>query len=142
LEKTKARGLVVKSWAPQVDVLRHRATGAFVTHCGWNSILEGITAGVPLLCWPLYAEQRLNKVFMVEDARVGVEMAGYDGEAVTAEEVEAKVRWVMHSEDGRALRGRAMAAKEKALEALQQGGTSHNALLELLSDLGMRHSSE
>jgi hypothetical protein len=142
LDRTKARGLVVKSWAPQVDVLRHRATGAFVTHCGWNSILEGITAGVPLLCWPLYAEQRLNKVFMVEDARVGVEMAGYDGEAVTAEEVEAKVRWVMHSEDGRALRGRAMAAKEKALEALQQGGTSHNALLELLSDLGMRHSSE
>ncbi|AQK87760.1 UDP-glycosyltransferase 88A1 [Zea mays] len=121
---------------------RFLATGAFVTHCGWNSILEGITAGVPLLCWPLYAEQRLNKVFMVEDARVGVEIAGYDGEVVTAEEVEAKVRWVMHSEDGRALRGSSMAAKEKALEALQQGGTSHNALLELLSDLGMRHSSE
>ena len=90
--------------------LRHRATGAFVTHCGWNSVLEGITAGVPLLCWPLYAEQRLNKVFMVEETRVGVEMAGYDREVVTAQEVEAKVRWVMDSEDGRALRPRAMVA--------------------------------
>ncbi|EES19849.1 hypothetical protein BDA96_09G218000 [Sorghum bicolor] len=136
LERTKARGLVAKSWAPQADVLRHRATGAFVTHCGWNSVLEGITAGVPLLCWPLYAEQRLNKVFMVEEARVGVEMAGYDREVVTAEEVEAKVRWVMDSEDGRALRARVMVAKEKAVEAVQQGGTSHNALVELLADLG------
>ena len=92
LERTKARGLVAKSWAPQADVLRHRATGAFVTHCGWNSVLEGIAAGVPLLCWLLYAEQRLNKAFMVEEARVGVQMAGYDREVVAAE-VQAKVRW-------------------------------------------------
>lgn len=59
---------------------------------GWNSILEGITAGVPLLCWPLYTEQRLNKVLMVEEVRVGVQMAGYDREVVAAE-VQAKVRW-------------------------------------------------
>ncbi|OEL28047.1 Anthocyanidin 5,3-O-glucosyltransferase [Dichanthelium oligosanthes] len=138
LARTEGRGLVVKSWAPQADVLRHRATGAFVTHCGWNSTLEGITAAVPLLCWPLYAEQRLNKVFIVEAARVGVEMAGYDRdrEVVAAEEVESKVRWLMESEEGRALRGRRAAlAKEKALEALQQGGTSYNALLEFVRDL-------
>lgn len=50
MEATRGRGLVVKLWAPQVEVLRHRATGAFVTHCGWNSTLEGITAGLLLLC--------------------------------------------------------------------------------------------
>ncbi|CAL4909234.1 unnamed protein product [Urochloa decumbens] len=133
LERTGGRGLVVKSWAPQAEVLRHGATGAFVTHCGWNSTLEGVTAGVPLLCWPLYAEQRVNKVFIVEEARLGVEMAGYDGEtAVAVEEVESKVRWVMGSEGGRALRERAEVAKEKAMEALEQGGTSHNDLLEFL----------
>ncbi|CAL4894531.1 unnamed protein product [Urochloa decumbens] len=133
LERTGGRGLVVKSWAPQAEVLRHGATGAFVTHCGWNSTLEGVTAGVPLLCWPLYAEQRVNKVFVVEEARLGVEMAGYGAEtAVAAEEVESKVRWVMGSEEGRALRGRAEVAKERALEALEQGGTSHNDLLEFL----------
>jgi hypothetical protein len=65
LERTKGRCFVVKSWTPQVEVLRYRATGAFVTHCGWNSTLEGVTAGLPLLCWPLYAEQQLNKVHIV-----------------------------------------------------------------------------
>jgi UDP:flavonoid glycosyltransferase YjiC (YdhE family) len=60
-----------------VDVLHHRATGAFVTHCGWNSVLEGVTAGVPMLCWPLYTEQKMNKVFIVEEYGVGVELAGW-----------------------------------------------------------------
>nr|CAB3478216.1 unnamed protein product [Digitaria exilis] len=93
LERTKGQGLVVKSWAPQVEVLGHRATGAFVTHCGWNSTLEGIMAGLPLLCWPLYAEQRLNKVFIVEEMKLGVALRGFDEEVVKAEEVEAKVKW-------------------------------------------------
>ncbi|XBJ26853.1 hypothetical protein VPH35_004204 [Triticum aestivum] len=135
LERTGGRGLVVKSWAPQADVLRHRATGAFVTHCGWNSTLEAIVAGQPLICWPLYAEQRQNKVFVVEEMGAGVEMAGYDGEVVAAAEVEAKVRWVMESKGGEALRERAMAAKEKALEALQEGGASRTAFAEFLRDL-------
>uniref|UniRef100_J3L3T3 Glycosyltransferase n=1 Tax=Oryza brachyantha TaxID=4533 RepID=J3L3T3_ORYBR len=110
-EATNGRGLVVKSWAPQVEVLRHRATGAFVTHCGWNSTLESITAGVPLLCWPLYAEQRMNKVLLVEEMKLGVEMRGYD-EEVAAAEVEAKIRWVMESEGGQALRQRVATVKD------------------------------
>jgi hypothetical protein len=57
LDRTRGRGLVVSTWAPQVQALRHRATGALVTHCGWNSTLEALTAGVPLVCWPMYAEQ-------------------------------------------------------------------------------------
>ena len=71
LERTKDRGLVVKSWVPQVDVLNHQATGAFVTHCGWNSTMEGIMAGIPMLCWPLYADQKMNKTFMVEEPDIG-----------------------------------------------------------------------
>jgi hypothetical protein len=118
LERTKHQGLVVKSWAPQVEVLRHRATLAFMTHCGWNSTLEGITAGLPLLCWPLYAEQSMNKVFIVEEMKLGVEMRGYNEEMVKAKEVETKVRWVVESEDGKALKGRAMAMKDKATESL------------------------
>ncbi|RCV19287.1 hypothetical protein SEVIR_3G389600v4 [Setaria viridis] len=138
-ERTRDRGLVVGSWAPQVDVLRHRATGAFLTHCGWNSTLEGVTAGVPLLCWPLAAEQGLNKVFIVEEMRLGVEMrrTSRAGDVVKAEEVEAKVRWVMEgSDDGaRALRDRAAAARDRAAEALADGGTSQAAFLEFLKDL-------
>ncbi|KAL6616013.1 hypothetical protein ACP70R_038283 [Stipagrostis hirtigluma subsp. patula] len=135
LERTKDRGLVLKSWAPQVDVLRHRATGAFLTHCGWNSTLEGITAGLPLLCWPLYAEQRLNKVFIVEEMKLGVEMRGYNEEVVKADEVETKVRWVLESEGGQVLRARVVAVKDKAAEALKEGGSSHVAFVHFLQDL-------
>jgi len=95
LERTRGRGLVVKLWAPQVEVLRHTATGVFVTHCGWNSVLEAIMAGVPMLCWPLYAEQKMNKVLMVEEIGIGVELAGWQNGLVRAEELEAKVRLVI-----------------------------------------------
>ncbi|KAL6616009.1 hypothetical protein ACP70R_038279 [Stipagrostis hirtigluma subsp. patula] len=135
LDRTKDRGLIVKSWVPQMDVLRHRATGAFVTHCGWNSTLEGITAGLPLLCWPLYSEQRMNKVFIVEEMKLGVELEGYDEEVVKADEVTAKVRLVMDSQQGRELRERAVAAKNSAAEALEEGGMSHTAFGEFLNDL-------
>ncbi|XP_072993204.1 UDP-glycosyltransferase 88F5-like [Typha latifolia] len=107
LERTRERGFVVKSWAPQVEVLGHVAVGGFVTHCGWNSTLEGIVAGLPLICWPLYAEQRMNKVFLVEEMRVGVEIEGYDEDLVKAEEVEKKIRWLMESEEGSVIRERA-----------------------------------
>nr|CAK26792.1 putative glucosyl transferase [Sporobolus stapfianus] len=135
LERTKERGLVLKSWAPQVDVLHHRATGAFVTHCGWNSTLEGIMAGIPLLCWPLYAEQRMNKVFIVDELKLGVEMRGYNQEVVKAEEVESKVRWVLESEAGQAIRERVLAMKDKAAEALKEGGPSHVEFVKFLKDL-------
>uniref|UniRef100_A0ACD5U0M0 Uncharacterized protein n=1 Tax=Avena sativa TaxID=4498 RepID=A0ACD5U0M0_AVESA len=95
LDRTGGRGFVVKQWAPQAEVLRHRATGAFVTHCGWNSVLEGVTAGVPMLCWPLHSEQKMNKVHMVGEMGVAEEMIGWQQGLVQADEVERKVRLVM-----------------------------------------------
>ncbi|WVZ99326.1 hypothetical protein U9M48_044647 [Paspalum notatum var. saurae] len=133
LERTHGRGLVVKLWAPQVDVLHQRATGAFVTHCGWNSVLEGVTAGVPMICWPLYSEQKMNKVFMVEEYGVGVEMVGWQQSLVKAEEVEAKVRLVMESEEGERLRARVKAQKDAAAMAWKDGGSSRMAFGQFLS---------
>ncbi|KAL5201553.1 hypothetical protein ABZP36_035907 [Zizania latifolia] len=137
--RTRGRGLVVNNWVPQPEVLRHRATGAFVTHCGWNSVLEGITAGVPMLCWPLYAEQRINKVLVVEDMGVGVEMEGWLEGLVTADEVEAKVRLVMESEHGRKLRARAEAYKQSAAMAWKDGGSSRAAFAHVLSEMDAAH---
>ncbi|WVZ66331.1 hypothetical protein U9M48_015570 [Paspalum notatum var. saurae] len=139
LERTSGRGLVVKHWAPQVEALHHRATGAFVTHCGWNSALEGITAGVPMLCWPMYAEQKMNKVFMVEEAKVGVEMVGWQRGLVTAEEVEAKVRLVMESEEGERLRARVAAHRDAATVASKTGSSSRAAFGQFLSDAANLH---
>ncbi|XP_037409466.1 anthocyanidin 5,3-O-glucosyltransferase-like [Triticum dicoccoides] len=135
LEKTAGRGFVVKNWAPQAEVLRHGAVGAFVTHCGWNSVLEGIVSGVPMICWPLYAEQRMNKVHVVEEMKVGVAVEGYEEGLVKAEEVAAKVRLVMASEEGSKLREKLVAAKEMAAAAVKDGGSSDVAFHEFLMDL-------
>jgi hypothetical protein len=132
LARTECRGLVVKSWAPQSEVLTHAAVGGFVTHCGWNSVLEAITGGVPMLAWPMYAEQRMNKVFLVEELRLAVALEGYDKGMVEDEEVAAKVRWLMESDGGRELRERTRAAMRQAKEAISDGGESTTSLLELV----------
>ncbi|CAA6665877.1 unnamed protein product [Spirodela intermedia] len=80
VERTKRLGLVVSSWAPQVKILRHESTGGFLTHCGWNSSLESVVHGVPMIAWPLYAEQKMNAVLLVEDVKVALRpRTGEDG---------------------------------------------------------------
>ncbi|KAI4999931.1 hypothetical protein ZWY2020_004520 [Hordeum vulgare] len=132
LDRTKEKGLVVKSWAPQRDVLMHQAVAVFVTHCGWNSVLESIMAGVPMLAWPLYAEQRVNKVFLEKELGLALAMDGYDKEVVEAEEVAAKVKWMMDSDGGRVIRERTQAAMRQANEAMREGGQSEATLARLV----------
>jgi hypothetical protein len=135
LERTKDKSMVVKTWAPQIHVLHHESVGGFVTHCGWNSILEAVTAGKPMICWPLYAEQRLNKALLVDHGmRLGVAIEGYDQNMVEAEEVEAKVRWLMEAEGGKLLKERTNAMKLEAAEALSEAGSSSKAFLQFLTD--------
>nr|BAK02860.1 predicted protein [Hordeum vulgare subsp. vulgare] len=138
LDRTGGRGVVVKQWAPQAEVLRHRATGAFVTHCGWNSVLEGVTAGVPMLCWPLYAEQKMNMLRMVGEMGLAAEMVGWQQGLVESAEVEGKVRLVMDSEDGRELRAAAAAHKDGGVATWSDGGSSRAALARFLSDVDRR----
>ncbi|XP_030939821.1 UDP-glycosyltransferase 89B2-like [Quercus lobata] len=71
-DHVEGRGLVIKGWAPQVAILRHRAVGLFLTHCGWNSVLEGIIAGVVMLTWPMGAEQFANAKLLVDELGVGI----------------------------------------------------------------------
>ncbi|KAK8916721.1 Anthocyanidin 5,3-O-glucosyltransferase [Platanthera zijinensis] len=131
LERTVENGLVVKSWAPQAEVLLHAAVGAFVTHCGWNSVLEAVVGGVPMAAWPLYAEQRLNKVMLVEMG-LAVEMRGYKSGLVAAAEVEEKVRGLFEAEWGRQLRKTMEGVRLAAEAALTDGGSSTVAVNELL----------
>uniref|UniRef100_A0A0E0JNP1 Glycosyltransferase n=1 Tax=Oryza punctata TaxID=4537 RepID=A0A0E0JNP1_ORYPU len=132
LRRTKGRGLVVMSWVPQREVLEHGAVGGFVTHCGWNSVLEAVTAGVPMLAWPLYAEQRMNKVRLVE-MRLAVAVEGYDKGVVTADEIQEKTKWLLDSDGGRELRERTSVAMRQVKEAVSDNGESKMALLELVS---------
>ncbi|XP_024027547.1 UDP-glycosyltransferase 88A1-like [Morus notabilis] len=132
LDRTKDRGLVVKNWAPQVDVLRHDSVGGFVTHCGWNSILESICAGVPVVAWPLYAEQRLNRIVLVNEIKIALPMNESDDGFVSAIEVEKRVTELMTSSESRdSVRKRALAMKQEARAALSDGGSSRAALTKL-----------
>ncbi|XP_039115995.1 UDP-glycosyltransferase 88A1-like [Dioscorea cayenensis subsp. rotundata] len=133
-DRTEGRGMVVKDWAPQVEVLNHEATGGFVTHCGWNSVLEAVCAGVGMIAWPLYAEQKMNKVVLVEEMKLAVEMKGYDKGMVTAKEVETRVRWFMESDGGTELRERAKEMKDRAAAAVSDGGSSHATVVKLTGE--------
>ncbi|KAJ0753149.1 putative UDP-glucuronosyl/UDP-glucosyltransferase, UDP-glycosyltransferase family [Helianthus annuus] len=133
LERTKDRGLVVKKWAPQVAILNHKSVGGFVTHCGWNSILEAVCAGVPMVAWPLYAEQRFNRVVLRDEMKLALPMDESEGGLVTAMEVEKRVRELMEGEEGIVIREVAKARKEEAAIAMSDGGSSRVALSKLVA---------
>ncbi|KAB1204739.1 Anthocyanidin 5,3-O-glucosyltransferase [Morella rubra] len=138
LERTKDRGMVVKTWAPQVAVLRKDSVGGFVTHCGWNSVLEAVVAGVPMVAWPLYSEQHLNRNVLVNDMKmaIGLEHREDDG-FVSEDELERRIRELMESEEGRELRERSWKMREMALAALgSESGSSTTALAKLVQAFG------
>ncbi|KAL7169030.1 hypothetical protein ACSBR2_034122 [Camellia fascicularis] len=122
LERTKEMGLVVKSWAPQAAVLRHESVGGFVTHCGWNSVVEAVSAGVPMVAWPLYAEQRLNSVVLVGEMKVGIAIAIDDDGWVRGDEIERCLRELMGSRKGEEVRKRSEEMRVMASEAWMVGG--------------------
>nr|ABK25443.1 unknown [Picea sitchensis] len=127
-QRTKDRGLVVTSWAPQVAILAHPSTGGFVSHCGWNSVLESVSHGVTIIAWPLQAEQRTTAFFLVNDIKMAVRTKmGADG-IVTKEEVEKAAKELMEGEDGKKKRERARELRESAKAALAEGGSSRQAL--------------
>ncbi|KAM1070222.1 hypothetical protein COP2_002091 [Malus domestica] len=134
LGRTKDRGLVVKMWAPQVAVLNHDSVGGFVTHCGWNSVLEAVCAGVPMVAWPLYAEQRFNRVVLVEEIKIALPMDDSKDGFVSAAEVEKRVTELMNSDsmEGNSIRVRAKDMQIEARAALSESGTSRVALTRLL----------
>lgn len=138
LERTKGKGLVWPRWAPQTEILAHASVGGFVTHCGWNSILESLWHGVPMAPWPLYAEQPLNAFELVACMGVAVELRVRDGSSVPVEaaELERAVRSLMGgSEEGRKAREKAMEMKAACRKAVEKGGSSYAAAQKVVQDM-------
>nr|AYC63485.1 UDP-glycosyltransferase [Scoparia dulcis] len=111
-DETKDRGLII-SWCPQENVLNHPSVGAFLTHCGWNSTIEGIAAGVPFLCFPCLSEQPMNAKFVCDDWGFGIEIGKKSGR----DEIANVVKKLMDGENGKVMKKRAKEWKAKALEA-------------------------
>ena len=125
LGRTKVVGLVVPTWAlHMVSVLQHPSTGAFLSHCLWNSILESMTTdhGVPMIAWTLYAEQKMNATMLVEEVGVAVKPVGIPRKGVVdKEEIERVVRLVLESEEGNVMSRKARELKESAVKTLKFG---------------------
>ncbi|KAL6614903.1 hypothetical protein ACP70R_037173 [Stipagrostis hirtigluma subsp. patula] len=131
IERTRGAGLAVPQSAPQVEVLNHRAVGGFLTHCGWNSTLEAVAAGVPMLAWPLFGEQRMNAVKLSSEG-VGVALRvrapEEDDGVVPREEVAAAATELMAGVKGAAARKKARELRAEAEKAAAPGGPGHQAL--------------
>ncbi|KAF8364707.1 hypothetical protein HHK36_033317 [Tetracentron sinense] len=135
LERTDGKGLVC-GWTPQVAVLAHHAIGGFVSHCGWNSVLESLWFGVPIAVWPLYAEQKLNAFELVKELGLAVEIregGGGDDMVVVAEEVERGVRSVMDGDNE--VRKRVQEMGENSRKSVMEGGSSFASFGRLIKDL-------
>ncbi|KAK5818944.1 hydroquinone glucosyltransferase-like [Gossypium arboreum] len=133
LERTKGRGLVVASWAPQAQVLSHGSTGGFLTHCGWNSTLESVVNGVPLIAWPLYAEQKMNALMLIEDIKVALRPKPNENGLVGKDEIAKAVKVLMEGEEGKGVRNRMKHLKEAASKVLGENGCSTKALSQVAS---------
>ncbi|XP_008245758.1 PREDICTED: scopoletin glucosyltransferase-like [Prunus mume] len=141
-EMMEGKGLIIRGWAPQVLILDHAAVGAFVTHCGWNSTLEGIAAGLPMVTWPVSAEQFYNEKLVTQVLKIGVGVGAQKwcikvvGDIVKREAIEKAVTQIMVGEEAEEMRSRAKGLAKQARRAIEKGGSSHsdlNALIEELS---------
>ncbi|KAG2636226.1 UDP-glycosyltransferase 79-like [Panicum virgatum] len=134
-DKAKARGLIVP-WCPQLEVLAHPSVGCFMTHCGWNSTVEALSAGVPMVAMPNWSDQTTNAKYIQDVWRVGVRVRPDAKGVVRSEEVERRVREVMEGEMREEFRMRALEWSEKAKKSMSEGGTSDINISDFLSSFG------
>ncbi|GKV18659.1 hypothetical protein SLEP1_g29009 [Rubroshorea leprosula] len=119
-DEIKDRGMIT-SWCPQDQVLRHPAVGVFLTHCGWNSTVETICAGVPVICWPFFAEQQTNCRYACTTWGIGVEV----DPDVKRSNIKVLVKEMMEGDKGKQRREKALEWKKKAEAATDIGGSSY-----------------
>ncbi|KAK1570674.1 hypothetical protein Q3G72_005595 [Acer saccharum] len=123
-DRVGSRGLIV-SWAPQQQVVQHHSIACVLFHCGWNSTLEALSNGIPLLCWSHFADQFLNEKYICNVWEVGLGFNQADGKIITREEIKNKVEELLGSEKYKA---NALAHKENLRNSIKQGGCSYNNL--------------
>ncbi|XP_059451864.1 UDP-glycosyltransferase 90A1-like [Corylus avellana] len=135
-ERGKDRGIVVREWVDQREILMHECVQGFLSHCGWNSVLESICAGVPILAWPMLAEQHLNARMVAEEIKVGLRVETVDGSVrgfVKREGLQKMVSELMEGEMGKEVRKKGKEIAVMAKKAVEDGGSSCRSM-DLLID--------
>nr|BAF49308.1 putative glycosyltransferase [Eustoma grandiflorum] len=143
-DRIKGKGLIIIGWAPQLMILEHESVGAFVTHCGWNSTLEGVCAGVPMVTWPMFAEQFYNEKLVTDVLRTGVAVGSQqwgrvNKETLKREAISKAICRVLVGEEAAEMRSKAKELKEMAKRAVEEGGSSYSDLSALFEELGAYH---
>lgn len=134
---------IIQGWAPQQLILKHRAIGGFLTHCGWNSVLESLAVGVPLITWPLfsdnfYSDKLLEKLNLAIGIGADVWNSGFilSCPPVSGEKIELAVKRLMNnSEESRKIRENAKLMAKKLKIATEEGGSSHSQLIGLIEEI-------
>ncbi|KAK1308244.1 UDP-glycosyltransferase 92A1 [Acorus calamus] len=130
--RERNKGMLIRGWAPQLEILSHTSMGGFLSHCGWNSVIESLSNGVPMIGWPLGAEQYYNSKMMVEEIGVCVEVARGSESMVERGHIESTIRSVMDGGMGREMRRKAREIGKVLREAVGEGGASVRAMDEFL----------
>ncbi|KHN36250.1 UDP-glucose flavonoid 3-O-glucosyltransferase 7 [Glycine soja] len=142
--KASNKGYLIWGWAPQLLILENSAIGGLVTHCGWNTIMEGVTAGLPMATWPLFAEQFFNEKPVVDVLKIGVAVGAkewrpwndFGKEVVKKEDIGKAIALLMGSgEESAEMRRKAVVLATAAKTAIQVGGSSHTNMLGLIQEL-------
>lgn len=134
VEETAEKGLVVE-WCQQLEVMAHKAIGCFITHCGWNSTIEALSLGVPMVAMPLWTDQPTNAKFISDVWRVGVRAAADENGLVNREKVEESIKVVMEGDRQEEIKKNAVRWKELAKQAVDEGGSSDKNVDEFVSKI-------
>lgn len=146
----REHGIIFWGWAPQRLILGHSAVGGFVTHCGWNSVLEAVSAGVPLVTWPRHGDQFYNEKLILEVLMIGVSVGSMfsatkvevRSEVINGEKIAEGIDRVMgDDEEAEAVRKKAVDLRGKARSAIEKGGSSYDDLEQLITELMARRNS-
>lgn len=143
-ERVAERGKVVREWVDQLEILQHESIRVFVSHCGWNSVTEGISAGVPILAWPMIAEQPLNARFLVEELGIGLRVRARDGTPqglVEGEDLAKLVRELVDGEKGTEAAKKAKDLARAARIAMEEGGSSWRTLEQMIAEASEKRTT-
>ncbi|KAI3777001.1 hypothetical protein L1987_46794 [Smallanthus sonchifolius] len=124
MDRISTRGKMV-SLAPQQEVRNHPSVACFMSHCGWNSTMEGVSNGIPFLCWPYFADQFFNKTYTCDIWKTDVSLKKDDTSIVTREEIKSKVEQLL---DNDIIKENALNLQEKVMDCVRVGNSSNKNL--------------
>ncbi|GFP92199.1 zeatin o-glucosyltransferase [Phtheirospermum japonicum] len=141
--RVKERGLIVRDWAPQLEILGHPSVGGFISHCGLNSCMESISMGVPIIAWPMHSDQPKNAVLMTKVLKIGMPIKDWDrrDEVISSDAVEKAVRKLMASEEGAEMRKSAAELEGSVKKSLMKGGITSKEMGSFRAHISRPNSS-